>query len=96
MEWRKRTFCQRTLCEARGCHNRSLPKEPREAKQISLLAGFRYTAEVIERRLANFFLTKKKVGRRNKIYIKAPSAYKKTKIFMKSKCSCPDKRNFHN
>ena len=27
-------------CEAQGCHNRSLPKEPREAKQISLHRAF--------------------------------------------------------
>ena len=36
MEWGKQEFRQRTLCEARGCHNRSAPKEPWGAKVVSL------------------------------------------------------------
>ena len=39
MDWGKQEFRQRTLCEARGCHNRSVPKEPRGAKVVSLLRG---------------------------------------------------------
>ena len=39
MDWGKQEFRLRTLCEARGCHNRSAPKEPWGAKAVSLLHG---------------------------------------------------------
>ena len=38
--------CQRTLCEAQCYGKNDIPKEPLKAKYLSLLAGFRYTAEV--------------------------------------------------
>ncbi len=46
MEWGKQEFRPRTLCEARGCHNRSAPKEPWGAKAVSLLRGLSRYAHV--------------------------------------------------
>ena len=74
----------RTLREAQDRHNRSLPKEPREAKQISLHRAFgiqpRADQAVKLPKLVCFFFgtfflqIKKKVRRIKKNNIKAPSA----------------------
>ena len=49
MDWGKQEFRLRTLCEARGCHNRSAPKEPCErsnrfGKRVRSFTGLSRTA----------------------------------------------------
>ena len=49
MDWGKQELRQRTLCEARGCHNCSAPKEPCErsnrfGKRVRSFTGLSRTA----------------------------------------------------